>query len=119
MTMDIARLPSLKHVVDGVNAESDLKKANQDFEALLMRHLVKAMRKTIPESGLFSSETARQLNDYLIETALSDSLASGGGIGINQLIERDQQGVSERNRKKLIKILSPGHDIADRERVKP
>jgi len=125
MSMDISKLPSMRRVADGVKAEAQLKdgaqlkQANQDFEALLVRHLVKAMRKTVPESGLFSSETSRQLNDHLIENALSDSLASGGGIGINKLMESQQEGATKRNIKKLVKFLSPGHDIADRGRVKP
>jgi flagellar protein FlgJ len=119
MSVDISKLPNIKRVADGVKPQAQLKQANQDFEALLMRHLVKAMRKTVPDSGLFSSETARQFNDHLIESALSDSLASGGGIGINKLMESQQEGETKRNIKKLVKILSPGHDIADRGRVNP
>ena len=70
--------------------ESEFQAANKDFEALLVREVVKSMRKTVPDSGLFSSETGQAMSDYLIENALSECLAKGRGLGIDKLLQQPQ-----------------------------
>ena len=68
--------------------ESEFQAVNKDFEVLLLRELVKSMRKTVPNSGLFSSETGQAMSDYLIENALSECLAKGRGLGIDKLLQQ-------------------------------
>jgi Rod binding domain-containing protein len=69
---------------------SDLEALNKDFEALLVREVVKSMRKTIQKSGLFSSDTGQAMGDYLIENALSESLAKGRVLGIDRVLAQSQ-----------------------------
>jgi Rod binding domain-containing protein len=68
--------------------ESEFQAVNKDFEVLLLRELVKSMRKTVPNSGLFSSETGQAMSDYLVENALSECLAKGRGLGIDKLLQQ-------------------------------
>ena len=59
------------------------------FESMLLKKMVSSMRKTVPESGLWSGVTGQQMYDHFIEQALSDHLADHGGIGIANLLQTD------------------------------
>jgi hypothetical protein len=61
---------------------SELKKASQEFEALLLRQMVEAMRKTVGAE----ESSGNQMTDHLIESALADHLASSGGIGLSETL---------------------------------
>ena len=76
---------------------SELDAANKDFEALLVREVVKSMRKTFQKSGLLSSETGQAMGDYLIENALSEALAKGRVLSIDRMLAQSQ---SEQSTKK-------------------
>ena len=76
---------------------SDLEAANKDFEALLVREVVKSMRKTVQKSGLFESDTGQAMGDYLIENALSEAMAKGRVLGIDRMLTQSQ---SEQSTKK-------------------
>ncbi|MGM0578350.1 MAG: rod-binding protein [Myxococcota bacterium] len=55
------------------------------FESLLLKRLVTAMRKTVPDSGLLASGPGGQMYDHLIEQALADHLARGDALGLDDL----------------------------------
>ena len=59
------------------------------FESMLLKKMVSSMRKTVPESGLWSGVTGQQMYDHFIEQALSDHLADHGGIGIAKLLQTE------------------------------
>ena len=65
--------------------ESRSKEPAQEFEALLIRKVVEAMRKTVPEGSLGAS--GRQMHDYLVEEALTQALKDGGGMGMSRMFE--------------------------------
>ena len=73
------------------------KETAQEFEALLIRKVVEAMRKTIPEGGLGMSG-GRQMHDYLVEESLTQSLKKGGGMGMERLFDRSVAPQSPRSR---------------------
>jgi len=56
-------------------------KAARGFEAILLHRLVEAMRETIPDSGLLSSGTGRQV-EGLFWFYLAQEMAEKGGIGL-------------------------------------
>ena len=60
--------------------------AESAFESMLLKKMVSSMRKTVPESGLWSGVTGQQMYDHFIEQALSDHLSDHGGIGIAHLM---------------------------------
>ena len=55
----------------------------KEFEALLIRKVVEAMRKTIPESEM--GQSGRQMHDYLVEESLTKALSSGRGLGLSRM----------------------------------
>ena len=70
---------------------TQLQGASSDFEALLLRQLVVAMRKTIPESS--TSAASSKLYDHFLEDGLSQHLADVGGIGLSDLLDmREKTG---------------------------
>ena len=66
-----------------------------DFEALLIKNVVEAMRKTVPDSG----GSGRQMHDYMVGEALTQALKDGGGLGMEKLFEQRQAPQSPHNRR--------------------
>lgn len=66
-------------------AASGIASAGPAFEAILLKQVVRAMRATVPESGLLGRTTGQDIYDHLIETALSDHIAQAGGVGVAEL----------------------------------
>lgn len=69
--------------------DQELKKACADFEAIFIYRMLEAMRKTVPQEGLFSGGGGLADSPYgaLMDQKLSETLASrGGGIGIQDVL---------------------------------
>ncbi len=64
-----------------------LKTASQQFEALFLQMVLKAMRDATPQEGMFDSEQTR-LYQSLLDQQLAQSLATRGSSGLANLIER-------------------------------
>ena len=76
------KIDSVNHALasfeGGESAADALKRspggAESAFESMLLKKMVSSMRKTVPESGLWSGVTGQQMYDHFIEQALSDHL---------------------------------------------
>lgn len=66
-----------------------LKEVSQEFEALLLSFVLKAMRQTIPKSNVLGQ--GRDLNGYsdLLDLELAQSLSRGSGIGLSRYVMQD------------------------------
>lgn len=94
--IDIAKAESSKNSLkNGPKSQHELQKAAQDFEAVMLNMVIKAMWKTIPKSGLFEKNSATQIYEGLIHSSLSEEMARNGGMGIAkvlyQQLSREQQ----------------------------
>lgn len=65
----------------------DVKKACQDFEAVLIHMMLKTMDKTIESSGLVNDSSVKQARGMLWMT-LSQEMARAGGLGLWKSLER-------------------------------
>ena len=91
------KIDSVNHALasfeGGESAADALKRspggAESAFESMLLKKMVSSMRKTVPESGLWSGVTGQQMYDHFIEQALSDHLSDHGGIGSAQLLQSE------------------------------
>jgi murein DD-endopeptidase MepM/ murein hydrolase activator NlpD len=83
-TADLARLER-QQVTDPVEAA-------KKFEGLMIQMMVKEMRKTLPENGLFGSDEISMYED-LFDQVIADRIAEGRGLG---LAEQIIQSPSER-----------------------
>ncbi len=63
-------------------SNDELKKACVDFEALFLQEVFKAMRKTIPEGGLFSRTIKDEIFEDLFYEAVSQEIAMRNEIGL-------------------------------------
>ena len=62
-----------------VRGKEDLRKAATAFEGMVVSQMLKAMRKTVPRSGLLGdSGQARATLEYLLDQAVVDAAMAGG-----------------------------------------
>lgn len=76
-------LDASRHSSNG--EQSRLKEANTNFEAVMLRQLVTALRKMVPTSE--STPASSRMYEHFIEDGLSQHLADSGGIGLGELLE--------------------------------
>lgn len=80
---------ALRGTRGGGDDSAALADAAVQFETLLLKQLVAAMRETV----LTDKESeGDQLTEHLIEDALATHLARSGGVGLAELIVRDAEG---------------------------
>jgi len=85
--LSFAKAESSKNSLkNGSKSPHELQKATQDFEAVLLNMVIKAMWKTIPESGLFEKNNSTQIYEGLMHSALSEEMARNGGMGIAKVL---------------------------------
>ncbi len=72
--------------------EAKLHKACTDFEAIILRQMLKLMRDTVPKDGLFPQSHATEMYQGMHDAALADNLAQGKGMGFGDLLFRQLSG---------------------------
>ncbi len=70
--------------------DADQAAVGKAFEEMLLREMVKAMQKTLPEGGLMPSGPSKGLYEHMMQQAMVENLSGQGGLGIAQAIERSQ-----------------------------
>ena len=81
-TADLARLER-QQATDPVEAA-------KKFEGLMIQMMVKEMRKTLPENGLFGSDDISMYED-LFDQVIADRIAEGRGLGLaDQLLHASE-----------------------------
>ena len=73
---------------ESVKGQDDdgLEAASRQFESLLLNMMIREMRATIPESGLFGTSMAEDIFTDMLDEQYGDLLARGGGIGLSRMI---------------------------------
>lgn len=61
-----------------------LRKSCREFEAIYIQEMYKAMRKTVPDSGLFEKDMASELYKEMLDMEIAKTTAAGKGIGIGE-----------------------------------
>jgi len=65
--------------------------AARKFEGLMIQMMVKEMRKTLPDNGLFGSEAVSMYED-LFDQVIADQIAEGRGLGLAEQLGLSSQG---------------------------
>jgi flagellar protein FlgJ len=66
--------------------KSDLEEASGQFESLLLNFMLREMRATIPESGLFPPSMAQDIFTSMLDEQYAGVMAQRGGIGLSRLL---------------------------------
>ncbi len=75
----------------GKDRES-LRKTCQEFEALLIKNMMKGMRLTLPGESLSESSMAMEMSYDLFDQAVAEGAARGHGLGIAEVLFRQLAG---------------------------
>lgn len=70
----------------------ELRDAAVEFESLLIDMMMKSMRSSVPESGLFGDESHTRMYQEMQDTELSKVMARQGGLGLADTIVRQFSG---------------------------
>lgn len=89
MKIESAALNSIHPESEPVTPQ--LKKAIQGFEAFFLGQILKDMRKTVPEGGLFGNSPEEGMMRDLLDEEWATQLAQGRGIGLAQVLYRQLQ----------------------------
>lgn len=76
--------------VTGRTTADRVRETAQEFEGVFLGLLMKAMRSSVGKGGLFGETADTQTYRELFDQEIGRSLARAGGIGLAQLVLRDQ-----------------------------
>lgn len=69
-----------------VSDTEELEAVSRQFESLLLNMMIKEMRTTVPESGLFPESMAKDIFTAMLDEKYADAMAENGGIGLQRLL---------------------------------
>jgi len=61
---------------------SAIRERCQDFEAIYIQSLFKAMRQTIPDGGLFTRDTAHEIYQDMLDSEIATEISRRQGLGL-------------------------------------
>lgn len=61
---------------------ASLRKSSQEFEALLLMEMLKSMRKSVPDGGLFEKDTSTEIFRDMLDSETAKAASRGKGLGI-------------------------------------
>lgn len=63
---------------------ASLRKSSQEFEALMVMEMLKSMRKSVPEGGLFEKDTSTEIFRDMLDSETAKAASRGKGLGIGE-----------------------------------
>jgi flagellar protein FlgJ len=84
---DPRTVETLRRAARSGDQRTAVRGAAQQFEALMLQQLLKAMRATVPEQTLLDS-SERKMWQELSDQQLASDLAKSGGVGLAKALER-------------------------------
>jgi flagellar protein FlgJ len=93
-TLDAAVLPLGPQAPPTERALKDraaLKKSCQDFEAMFIQSLFQAMRKTVPDNGLFAENNATRMYQEMLDQEIATKISQQQSIGLAEQMYRQME----------------------------
>jgi flagellar protein FlgJ len=66
----------------GVERQKALKNACRDFESLFVDYLLKQMRRTVPQDGLFGGGQAEKMYTAMMDSEVAKEISRQRGLGL-------------------------------------
>lgn len=78
------------------------RKVAQEFASFMILEVLKAMRASIPQGGLFEDESLQKdIFTTLADTEISRAMARRDDLGLSKMVERALEGINQRSSKEL------------------
>ena len=77
--------------------EAALKKACQNFEAIIVQQMLSAMRKSVPKDSLLGGDFSQDIYQSMYDEGLSQEIAAGRGLGLADTLYRQLAGAGDRS----------------------
>lgn len=75
-----------------------LRKSSQEFETMLLTEMIKAMRQSVPDGGLFEKDTASETFTEMLDMETAKSATSGKGFGIADMMYKQMANLIEKKK---------------------
>ncbi len=92
---------SLEKLPQDIKKTKDLKTLREEcrqFEAILVDQMLKSMRKTVPDSGLFPKNMATDMYQEMLDNEMAKQTAAGKGLGIGEQMYKQMAAVLEKTK---------------------
>jgi Rod binding domain-containing protein len=86
MRTSSAQVVSNGGVGQGESQRTRLLSVCKEFEEVFHRMMMRSMRKTVPDGGLFPSSPARKIYGELLDAEYAKAAAESGGMGIADML---------------------------------
>lgn len=75
-----------------------LRQSTREFEALLLMEMLKSMRKSVPDGGLFEKDTSSELFRDMLDSETAKAATSGKGLGIGEAMYKQMAEIMEKKK---------------------
>ncbi len=97
LLIDRSNIPEKTVAKDDIEVRKNkLRKAANDFEAIFARQILKSMRSTLEDGGMFGSGSIGEIYSDMMDNAISEIIAKRGELGLANSIY-----------KQMIKYIEP------------
>jgi flagellar protein FlgJ len=72
----------------GVERQKALKNACRDFESLFVNYMLKQMRRTVPQDGLFGGGQAEKMYTSMMDSEVAKEISRQRGLGLAPMMYR-------------------------------
>lgn len=74
------------NAVSAGDQEAALRAAAQGFESFFIHQLIKGMRRTVPDGGLFDKGFAEEVYEDMLDQEMAENMAAASGIGLAEIV---------------------------------
>ncbi|MBU1567407.1 MAG: rod-binding protein [Proteobacteria bacterium] len=75
-----------------------LRESSREFEALLLMEMLKSMRKSVPEGGLFDKDTSSEIFRDMLDSETAKAASRGKGLGIGEAMYKQMAELIEKKK---------------------
>jgi len=84
--MNVGFVPAAAHAPAKIDKASPLYKACEDFESILIKQMLDAMRKTVPKDGLLDGGIGKDLYEDMLYDKYAEQMTRTSQLGLARMI---------------------------------
>jgi flagellar protein FlgJ len=88
-----------------------VKKACEDFESLLVHQMLKQMRQSVPQNGLFSGGAAEQIYHSMLDGEMAKEISHRKGIGLAPILYQQIKSMTDKTEQTEQHTLKSGQNM--------